>query len=285
MRALIPFILLALSLHQVPSAWGAEVLILQSSSSPVYTEALHGFRAAFNGADRTLLLTDYAEIDVQRIVKEERPRLVLAVGDKALAASGKVREVPVLAMLALSLNLKRQSPDNLGGVAMAVAPERYLKLFDSLGAKRIGVLYDPNKTGHYLKKAVQEGRQLGLNLVTEPVNDPRELQAKLDKMKGNVDALWMLPDSTVVTTVNMEAFLLFSMTHNVPAVTFTSQYLKKGAAASLDIDPFDIGRQAGELALSVLKGSAPRKLPTLDPRKTHLHTNEIVLRKLHKKIL
>ena len=280
MRLLALLILLALSLLQAPAARGAEVLILQSSRSPVYAEALRGFQAACKGAHQTLLLTDYTEIDVQRIVKEESPRLVVAVGDKALAACRKLRDVPVLAMLSLSLNLRRQSPENVGGVGMAIAPEQYLKLFDALGAKRIGVLYDPNKTGCYLKRALQDSRQLGLKLVAEPVGDPRELQAKLDRMRGHVDALWMLPDSTVVTTVNMEAFLLFSMTHNVPTVTFTSHYLKNGAAASLEIDHFDIGLQTGELALSLLKGGTARRVPTLDPRKIHLHKNESVLRKL-----
>jgi len=284
MRVLVLFILLALSSYRPPAAWGAEVLILQSNRSPVYTEALRGFSDALKDADHTLVLTDYAEIDVQRIVREERPRLVLAVGDRALAACGKIREVPVLTMLSLSLNLKKQSPDNIGGIAMAIAPEQYLKLFNSLGAKRIGVLYDPEKTGHYMKRVVQNARQSGLNIMAEPVKDPRDLQAKLEKLKGNVDALWMLPDSTVVTTVNLEALILFSMTHNVPTVTFTSHYLKNGAAISLDIDPFDIGLQTGELALSLLKGGAPRKIPNLDPRKAHLHKNENVLRKLRLKM-
>ena len=166
---------------------------------------------------------------------------------------------------------------------MAAAPEQYLKLFKTLGVKRIGVLYAPRKTGHYVKRAVQESRQQGVSLVVEPVDDPRDLQARLDRMKGNVDAIWMLPDSTVLTTVNMEALLLFSMTQNVPAITFTSHYLKNGAAASLEVDPYDIGVQAGELALSLLKGSPRHRVPTLDPRKVLLHSNDSVLRKLHLK--
>ena len=282
MRALLLSLLLALTLSSMPAAWGADVLILQSSRTPAYDEALRGFRAACKSSGHTLVLSDYAEVDVLRIVKEERPRLILAVGDKALAASRKVREVPLLSMLSLSLNLSKRFPDNVGGVAMAVAPGEYLKLFGALGAKRVGVLYDPKKTGLYLKRAAHEARELGFVLVAEPVLEARDLQSKLEKMKGEVDAFWMLPDSTVVTMVNVEALLLFSMSQNIPAVTFTGQYLKNGAAAALEIDPFDMGVQTGEVAASLLRGEA-RRVQVIPPRKIRLERNESVLRKLRLK--
>jgi ABC-type uncharacterized transport system substrate-binding protein len=63
-------------------------------------------------------------------------------------------------------------------------------------------------------------------------------------------------------------------------VTFSSYYLKNGAAASVDIDYYDIGVQAGELTVSLLNSSGVRKVPTVDPRKTVLRLNESVLRKL-----
>lgn len=278
MRALALFLLLAFCLSPLSLAQGAELLILQSGRNQIYADALRGFRSACRYSEETVVLSDYAEVDVQRLVKEERPRAVVAVGDHALAAARRVREVPVVALL--SLNLSRHSPDNVGGVAMTFAPREYLKLFRELGVKRVGVFYDPKKSGQYLKKAQQEARQEGVSLLAEPLHNPRDLQGKLERMKGEIDALWMLPDATVVTTVNMEALLLFSMTESVPAVTFASHYLKSGAAAALDIDPVDIGAQAGELACSLLRGGGHR-VPVLEPRKTQLRSNESVLRKLH----
>jgi putative tryptophan/tyrosine transport system substrate-binding protein len=283
MRILILCLITAL-LNVLP-ARAADVLILQSNRSHGYTEALRGFHAVRKGAHQTVVLSDYAEVDVDRIVKEERPRLVMAVGDKALEAAKKIREVPVIAFLALSFNFQKQPSGNIGGIPMVAAPEQYLKLFGSMGVKRIGVLYDPAKTGRYLKRVEHESKQLGLNLVTESVANPREIQAKLEKIKGRVDVLWMLPDTTVFTAVNMEAFMLFSMDHSVPVVTFSSQDLKKGAAAALDVDYFDIGVQAAEMAASVLNSGAIRKVPVLDPRKVILHTNDSVIRKLRNRLL
>lgn len=276
MRVLI-LCITAVILHLAP-AWGADILILQSNRSPGYGEAVRGFDAATRKSGETYVLSDYAEIDVQRIVKEERPRLVVAVGDRALSSVRKLRDVPVVALLALS-HSTRKSSGNIGGIAMLAAPEEYLRLYNSMGIRKVGLLYDPAKTGAYLKRVEQEAKQMGVTLVAEPVTDPRDMQAKLEKIGRNVDLLWMLPDSTVFNTVNIEAFMLFSVANKLPVATFSSQYLKDGAAAALDLDYFDIGMQAGELTLSLLNGGQ-RSVPTLDPRKTLLQINENVIRKL-----
>jgi putative tryptophan/tyrosine transport system substrate-binding protein len=281
MRILVLLITLAL-MNALP-ALGADVLILQSSRSAGYADALRGFHAACGMSHRTLVMSDYAEVDVERIVKEERPRLVLAVGDKALAAAAKIRELPVVALLSFSLNLQKNWADNFGGISMAAAPEQYLALFAYLGLKNVGILYDPAKTGRYLKRIVHDAQQLGLNLFVVPVDATGGIQDDLEKLRGKVDALWVLPDSTVATGGNMEAFRVFSVAVNVPVVTFSRQYLNMGAAASLDLDYYDVGQQAAEMVASMLSGEA-RKVPTLYPRKTHVHANGQLICRLGKQL-
>ena len=283
MRAPIPFILLFLIMLVWPHpARALDALILQSGRSPVYTDALRGLHAAAKLDSKTLVLSDYSEIDVQRLVREERPRLLIAVGDRALTSCRKTREVPVLALLSLALTQK-PLPDHIGGVAMTAAPERYLELFAQMRAKRVGVLYDPRLSGLYVKRAVAEAEGYGVTIVTEALRNPRDLQGKLEKLKGEIDLLWLLPDSTAITTVNLEALLVFSMTQAVPAVSFTGQYVKNGAAAALDIDPYDLGWQAGEMAQSLVRSGGGHRVPIVDPRKVRLQVNESVLRKLHLK--
>ena len=260
---------IAVTLLNALPALAADLLILQSNRSQAYTEAMRGFHAASRGSERTVVLSDYADVDVERLVKEERSRLVVAVGDKALAAARKIHDVPVVAVLSLTLGHQKQPTDNVGGVTMVAAPQQFLRLFNGMGTKKIGILYDPKKTGPYVRRMMGEARQLGISLVAEAVNDPRELQATLARIKD-----------TVVTTVNMEAMLLFSITNNLPVVTFSSQYLNNGAAASLDVDYYDVGAQAGEMTASLLNGGARNKVATVDPRKTQLHTNDSVIRKL-----
>ncbi|HEY5995647.1 MAG TPA: ABC transporter substrate binding protein [Candidatus Deferrimicrobiaceae bacterium] len=270
---------LALALLAALPAWGADVLVVQSGRSAAYEESLRGFQAVYKGTVQTVVLSDYAEVDVVRLVNEEHPRLVLAVGDAAIGASRKVGQVPVVGLLSLSLNLAKAPAGPFSAVGMLPPPERYLELCQRLGAKRVGVIHDPARTGQYLKRARQAARPLGIELVVREVHTPPDTIARLEQLEGAVDALWMLPDATAVTSATLDAWFLFSLRQKVPVVTFSEQYLARGAAVSLDVDRTDLGHQAGELANALLTRAASPPV-SLDARKVQAHGNPTVGRNL-----
>ncbi len=277
MRALILGITLLL-LSALP-ALALDVLIVQSSQAPAYGEALRGFRTGFEGSTYTVVMADYADVDVVRLVKEERPRVVLAVGDAALTACRKVRQVPVVSLMSLSLTLARPAGANVGGVGVIPAPERYLGMFKAMGKERIGVLYDPARSGSYVHRAQQAARNLGMKLVLREVRRPQETVGRLEHLKGSVDLLWMLPDTTAVTSESVEGYFRFSLEQGVPLITFAGQYLNKGAAAAIEADRVDMGRLVGEQIRSLLdrRSDGPT---TADARKVRLSTNGSVATKL-----
>ena len=276
MRAL--FLCIALFILSALPALAMDVLILQSSQSPAYMEALRGFRRDFTGSSNTIVIADYAEVDAVRLVKEERPKLVLAVGDTALAACRKVRQVPVVSLMSLSLTLAKATNPNIGGVGVVAAPERYLNLFKAIGKTRVGVLYDPKRSDGYLKRAQQAARRLGIDLVTREVGNPKESVSRLEQLKGSVDALWMLPDTTAVTLENLDAYFRFSLEQQVPLITFASQYLGKGALAAIEAERLDMGSVVVEQVRRLLGRDGEPWVA--DPRKLRLSTNASVARKL-----
>ena len=276
MRAL--FLCIALFILSALPALAMDVLILQSSHSPAYMEALRGFRTAFTGSSNTIVIADYADVDAVRLVKEERPRLVLAVGDSALAACRTVRQVPVVSLMSLNLTLSKTTNPNIGGVGVVAAPERYLNLFKAINARRVGVLYDPRRSAGYLKRAQDAAQRLGIDLVAREVRNPKESVSRLEQLKGRVDALWMIPDTTAVTLENLDAYFRFAMEQQLPLVTFARQYLDKGAIAAIEADRVDQGSVAVEQIRQLL-GRKGEPL-VVDPRKLHLSTNDIVARKL-----
>jgi putative tryptophan/tyrosine transport system substrate-binding protein len=276
----ITFLILALLLAAGP-ATAAEVLVVQSVRSPQYDEALVGFRDSCPGETRTLVLSDYADAELARVVREEHPRLVLAVGDGALAATRRIRSTPVLAVMALGITSQTARPGNLTGVDLLVKPEQYLALFKKIKVRRVGVVYDPARTERYLQTARSAAKQLGLELVTREVHDPRQTLAQLNSLQGKVDALWVLPDSTAVTRESLEAYFLFSQGQSVPVVSFSAAHLKLGALLVLEIDRGDLGRQAGEMARQILQGEEPRELSVASPRRFTLKVNDAVAKRLN----
>ncbi len=272
-------LILALTMLFPTLAQAYDVLVVQSKHDSAYEEVLRGFRAAFRHTERVVVLSDYAEVDVYRIVREERPGLVLAIGDNALAAAKKVRQTPIIAVMSLSATNPSVNQPNLTGIGMYIQPENYMAIFRKLKARRVGVIYNPARSGWYLRQARQPAKQAGVDLIMREVHDPRETLSKLSGLAGQVDALWMLPDTVAVTRETAEAYFNFSQEQRVPVVSFAGAYLGLGAAAVLEIKRVELGKQAGDLALSLLKGQAGTD--EIDyPDKIAIKTNQSVLRNL-----
>lgn len=142
MRILTNCLILALLLIAVPAA-AYDVLVLQSLREKGYDEAVKGVKRECRASMRTIVLSDFAEADVTRIIREERPRLIVAVGDRAVDVAGNVRHIPVLYMMALNTKPR----PNAAGVSMLLDPAKYLNVFKDLNARRVAVVYDPMRNG------------------------------------------------------------------------------------------------------------------------------------------
>lgn len=265
----------------LPVTAGAyDVLILQSSRNPAYAEALKGFRTANSASQRLIVLSDFAETDVVRIVREEHPRVILAVGDAALSAARKVQQTPVVALMALGIHSLSGPRPTISGVGMFAAPEHYLTIYQAMKTRRIGVILNPAKTGWYLRQAGQAAEKAGIELVVREVSSPRDTLIQLATLGGKVDALWMLPDATAVTRETSEAYFRFGQDFAVPVVAFAGSYLGLGAAAVVELDCEEMGRQAGAMVASFLEDGRSREHRIVAPRRVSIKTNPGVLKRL-----
>jgi putative ABC transport system substrate-binding protein len=279
MRRLVLLILVLATL--LPSlAQAYDVLILQSRRDPAYEEVLSGFRSGQSVSQRVVVLADYAEVDVVRIVREDRPRLILAVGDPAVTAAQPIRTLPVIAVMALGIHTRKSA--NLIGISMFVQPERYVDMFKRMKIRRVGVVYNEEKSGWYLLLAQKAAKTAGLELVAREISASRETVEQLATLSGKVDALWMLPDTIAVTRETSEAYFRFGLQNSVPVISFAPSYLGLGAAAVLEIDRVALGRQAFALTAKLLKiGTENSEERTIHfPRKTDRKNNPIVLKSL-----
>lgn len=270
----------ALWLLLAPVAWGYDLLIVQSRRSPLYDDLLKGMRSKARFSDRTLVLTDYDETDLQRIVREEHPLGVVTLGDSALEAARKLRQVPVVALLSIGFRGQREGHPTMTGVEVQLPPERYLPIFSAIKARRVGVIGSQARSGEYLRLAARVAASRGIDLVVKEAKSPREVPALLNGMAGRIDALWMIPDSVTAAGEAADAHFLFSMGQQIPVVTFSSAYLPAGAAIALEMDPVDIGRQAGEMLDELMGGDGIRGIPPQSPRRGVLKINPAVLRRL-----
>ena len=81
-------------------------------------------------------------------------------------------------------------------------------------------------------------------------------------------------------SLRVELFLLLSLEDRIPILTFSEKYVELGALISIGIDAFDIGRQAAEMANSILSGRNGGGMKPVDAQKAVLSVNLKIARKL-----
>jgi putative ABC transport system substrate-binding protein len=164
---------------------------------------------------------------------------------------------------------------NVTGVNMIPAVDVQLgRIRDILpDIHRIGVVFDPEKTGAFVESASSAADLVGIDILGVPVVRAREVPTKLAGLQGRAQMIWMLPDVTVVTRQTVEVFLLFSMENMIPLIAFSEKYVEMGAFMSFGLDPEDMGRQAGEMANTILSGTRPGDMPVQEARSVSVTIN------------
>jgi len=276
------FILLSLIFLQGVTEAQQKVVVVQGLKTKPYEEALRGFQSACNVETKEIVISEQEEAEIVRKIRRIKPDMILAVGVEALSKVKKIKDIPIVYLMVLNPTSPISKQENITGVSMNIPPEKQLSLLQDVlyEAKRVGLLYDPAKTGSFVEKARYSSEKLGIKLVVKEVYNPKDVPSMLDSMKNGIDVFWMLPDTTVITPETVEFLFLFSLENKIPVLTFSDKYLEMGAMMSVGIDTFDIGKQAGEMAKEILSGMNIKNISRVDARKTVFTFNLKIAKKL-----
>ncbi len=263
-------------------ATAASVVALLGANLPPYQEVVRRFWEAFarplgSVGPKSIApdsLTEFVPPPSQppaetvRDLRARRPDLVFAVGRRALELARELDSVPTVYLLVPAPGALAEGRPGLAGVPLEVPAAAWLEALRLVlpEAKALGVVYDPARTGPLVEEVRRLASGPGLRVVAEPVSSSREVPGRLGGLRGRIDALWLVPDPTVVTPPTVEAFASFSLAARVPLFAFADQYLEKGAAVSVTHSLDAMGQAAAVLARRLLAGGAGTAAPALAPR-------------------
>lgn len=265
-------------LSYAAGSYAAEIAVIKSMDILPYSEALEGFKEVVPASFREFSIEDSdARAAAASSLRRREPDLIFAIGTEALRlAKEELKGIPVVFAFVLTPEavIGKNRPD-ITGVNMNIPPvEQFKALLRILpGAKRIGVIYDQAKTQKLINEGLEDIRSLGLTLITYGITTKPEAINAVAKMKGKVDALWLVPDTTVLTPEFLEHLLLFSFGNRVPIIGLSDKHVRNGALFALSFDYEDIGRQAGEIANRILKSGEIEGIPIRKPRRSKLSLN------------
>lgn len=266
----------------IPVFAEGEILVIQSVRIPPYDEVLKGFIGVQNQKIKQVVLTESESFDISAEISKNRPSLILAIGHDALVNVREISNIPVVYLMVLSTNQIPANTQNFYGISMNVHPGKQLEAY--IGAipniNNIGLIYNPDNTGELAEEAVRAAAKKGINLVIRKVKRPVNVANALKDIDGKINAFWMLPDVTLLTPESMELLLITSMEKEIPVLTFSNKYLEMGALISVAGDPYDMGLQAGELAIKILAGGSKIESRSMFARKGVITLNKKVAGKI-----
>lgn len=153
----------------------------------------------------------------------------------------------------------KQPGGNVTGVSDAPPIAKQLNLFKEIvpSLKRIGFVYNPGLDNSLaqLDEIKREGAARGVTVVESPSPTPNEVINATRKLVGQVDAIFIPNDATVVPV--LEAILKISEDAKLPIFSAETRAVERGALASVGLNYTEVGKLAGHMAADVLEGKSP----------------------------
>ena len=262
------------------SAWGQDIVILKSADVGPYNAAASSFKETFSPEVQILeydLQGDLAKgRKLGRKIRASPAKLVVAIGLKAaLAAKLEILDIPIISCMVLAPSKYDLTRDNMTAVSLWIPIKKQFSLIKTLvpDLKRIGVLFDLTKTKDTVQQAKALASKQDLQLLARPVSSPEDVPATLRSLLPNIDVLWLIPDSTVLTEDSLDFLLNTTLEAHIPVLGFSSGLVRSGALAGLYINYSKVGKQVAGLAEELLKGESIPQGTLLPPEHVSLAIN------------
>ena len=202
--------------------------------------------------------------------------VVLAVGQRALEA---VEHSGARVVSALAFRVP------YGVIAADVQPPPELSLralkVARPSVRRVGVVYGPS-SDVLVAQMREPAAALGLVLVKARALDGPAAVRELNRISGQIDALWLAPDLDVMVPQLFQYALGLEIRRAIPIVGVSRHQVRSGALLAVDADPRAIGRQAAALVNELLAGvPAEELMAATQTGSLELVVNADVARRLH----
>lgn len=255
------------------------VLVVWESGVEAYSEALAGVSSVLPpGTFRVMDANEKScARDFEGALENKEIRVAIAVGSRALAAiRTHGAAVPVVSAMMLHSG---DADAGIRRVDLDIPVTAQLAAMRSLwpGHTRAGIIRNPAQSRYPVDTLVTAARREGFSLLMVDCDGPAHLLKALAACKNKVDFVLCLPDPDLYNAVTIKPLVMASLEQRSPLVGFSAPFVRAGAAAGIFPDYGDLGRQAAEMALRLLRGEhgseneSPRKVVVaINQRVAHL---------------
>jgi putative ABC transport system substrate-binding protein len=129
------------------------------------------------------------------------------------------------------------------------------------GIQTLGTLYNAGEANSvFLVEKLNEAcDDKGIEVVERTVSTSADVLTAAQSLVGQVDAIWIGTDNTVVT--GFEALVGVCEENNIPLFAADEDSIVRGGIAAYSFDYYDIGYQTGEMVAKILDGEDASQIP------------------------
>lgn len=245
--------------------------ITQIVAHPALDSAREGFKAAFKEAGIDADFDEKnangeaatANLIANSFVSSKVDLIYSIATSTAQAAAQATNTIPVVFSAITDPESAGILKNNVTGVSDRVDIKQQLQLLLKLDSKikKVGVIYNSSEQNSKvqvddLKAAAKE---LGVEVVEKSVIQASEISQAADALTRESDAIYLPTDNLVASVVN----LLTDKATEAKKIVFgaESAHVKGGALITKGIDYYEMGKQAGKIAIDILKnGKKPSEI-------------------------
>jgi putative ABC transport system substrate-binding protein len=170
---------------------------------------------------------------------------------------------PVAAGVGITGTQTDQHPAHLVGIGTFQPVEGIFRIARIMkpDLKKVGVVWCTSETCSEacVKKARLICKELGIELVEMSVENVSQVyEAALAVSSKGVEALWIGGDNVIESAIEM--YIGAASKSGIPVFTNNPKDAFKGAMANLGANYFEVGRQAGDMAIALINGLSTSKI-------------------------
>ncbi|MFS0574000.1 ABC transporter substrate-binding protein [Sporosarcina sp. 179-K 3D1 HS] len=269
-----------------------KVGVTQIVEHPSLNAAFDGFRKALEDAGLDV------EYDIQNAQNDNSANTTIANNlvssgvdlifanstPSAQAVAGATSDIPIIFTSvtdAVSAELVQSMESPGGNVTGTIdnhpeaIPTTMKFLKEELGAKNVGMVFNSGEQNSRSQvDAVKEIlKDMDMTVVEASVATSADVKQATESLLGKVDSLYIITDNTVVSA--LESVVSVANENKLPMMVGEFDSVKRGGLGAYGFEYYDIGYEAGQMAVKILKGeSTPADMPVQIPQNLKLIMNK-----------
>ncbi|MBU5316484.1 ABC transporter substrate-binding protein [Clostridium bornimense] len=217
----------------------------------------------------------------QNFVSDKKDIIVSIATPAAQAAYNATKDIPIVFTavtdpVAAELVKSLENPGtNVTGTSDDVSIEKQFQLLKTLvpKAKKIGMLYNTSEANSEVQvnKAKKASSDFQLEIIPKGITNVNEIDAALNSLLGEVDALYIPTDNTIANAaalVNKKA-----IEKKIPVIAAERGMVENGALATLGIDYKQLGRNTADVVIKIIEGEKPENIAVTTLKDMNLIVN------------